>query len=319
MSTSASAYLYPWGTITPQHNFLSDLGFAAQTTENWDVHLYEKHLDSGLHVKILQTGLFMFDFSSCVVEGAKSKQTDDVEILERILSERLYVFNAHLLFCYSGLKKLNNLDRQKHYVQRNHLLNISDINTPNLFQTINRDYKHLDLKINNTRLCTSTLVASDQCALAKGLYPLAVFEESFISLDKLLRLNDPEALQLADLLASSLYELDNHRYHTALIHAWAVIEKRLKYLYKDHCHLHNAKINPKIKISNVIKILYSAGQICESMNHVLSEVKDIRNDWIHELKTINYQDSTLCIKIAVELFNQGYGTNLHIDPCLGWY
>lgn len=111
MSTPASAYLYPWGTITPQHKFLSDLGLSPQTTENWDVHIYEKHLESGLHVKILQTGLFMFDFSSCVVEGAKSELTDDLATLEKILSERLYIFNAHLLFCYSWLKKLTNFDR----------------------------------------------------------------------------------------------------------------------------------------------------------------------------------------------------------------
>ncbi len=319
MSTPALAYLYPWGTITPQHKFLSDLGLSPQITENWDVHIYEKHLESGLHVKILHTGLFMFDFSNCFVEGAKSEQTDDLETLERILSERLYIFNAHLLCCYSELKKFTNLDRQKHYVQRNHLLNISDINTPDLFQTIDRDYRHLDLKINNTKLYTSTSITSEQLTLAKGFYPIAVFEESFLSLDKLLRLNEPEALQLADLLAFSLYELDNHRYHTALIQAWAIIEKILKNLHKKHCKLNNVEANPKIKISQAIKILYSRDQLSASINQDLSKVREIRNDWIHQLKAINYQDAQLCVKTAIQLFNQCYETNLQIDPCLGWY
>jgi len=267
-----------------------------------------------LAFRATREGLFAFDFSNWP-EMLLPNELDQHFFEDQVSSKlaQVSIMNAFLAFVYSFEYKERTAMRMRMVVAPDDLVWF-----PRL------DARPMMLKIRLSSLIESgdpgtynpgkPVRTDPRLLLRTQTIPVAIIEKAIAALGDLVARFESDGPQLADLFLRASKEYQEYDYPAAVITNWAITEKMLqelwgKYLADNRNRDGEVFINSDRKkrlqdgrtysASVLIEVLSLVELIDSSLYSKLMEVRKMRNDWIHSLKSeMTHHDAFLSTEVC---------------------
>ena len=321
-------------------------------TLNSQVHhsvIVESELDSGVKVRVLRDGTFLFDFSSwrlapqIVIPAYKppgtnvphrlAVETDKaLKAAEEFSVQRAKVMNVHqacLATSEQILRRMN--DQMGIPVDAQNTLKGQSFDDAVRYSENSTDVHSLARNTANNRY---TVVPNR--LLPRRVVDIEVVEHSLKSLSHMLRQDDTALLQLIDSLYGAAQSYAERRSGEAAVVAWTVCEQLLSEAWVSL--LNDTKSQGRMtgrrrkklegtdySASVKVEMLEIHGRIDYELYSRLEIARKARNGWVHELQEPSYLDICNTFGAAQVLFSKLRGVCVQLtltDPRSGvpdWY
>jgi len=301
-------------------------------TSLWDV-VYESRLRSGLGVKGLRFGLFVFDFDPVTTQIRKIKTFHD---LAAVNLTRAQIMNAFSLLVCSAVSKRNKFSLDKRRVHLSDLIGFQffddlpkamgfgDVETPKLLpRHIKASTSHLlqfgghvhyDLQVELTVQ-----------GVMRYLLSREIIDEAFCELDALLADGRLDVLQMVELLAQAASSVEDHNYALGLTISFSVAERLISKMWSEFAsEALNAERKKRLldyrayTISIQAETLSILGKISSEVFSKFTVARKARNDWIHGLNPVSVDaaiasmDMTVALLRVIESFELSIPINLRV-------
>jgi hypothetical protein len=307
MPTRNTAGYYKWPFV-----WIGNEPYSAPTGSP-GMEVCRQSLSCGLSVKVLQEGLFVFDFSNTekgkFIDALNFNFDDGAEIQ----LYRCRVLNTHILCLHTAQMQAGGS-----YSSRAMVVNPSDLI---LFKSLDDP----DPSVGDVFL-QLLLEKHDNPAVAEYFsrrtdrIQLDVIGKSFKMLDRIMVRPDDYLLTLIDLYARSGLAYQDHNYSLALVGAWTITEKLLRILWNRYVHANRERI-VKNKAQTFINadrrkrltegreftaaIISETLSLCDQISlrdyNDVSLVRRARNDWMHSVAGIPRDSARLAMDVACRM------------------
>lgn len=274
--------------------------------------VFRHTLSSGLSVKILREGLFIFDFSG--FKEGRFSHPFNFSFCEgaEIQLYRCRVLNTHILCLHSALCKAGKASSTRTMVV--------DPSNLILFKSLDdREPSVGDLFLQlllEKRDSDAPSCLSERSETIR----LDVIEKSFGLLDRIMERPGDYLLPLTDLYARAAVAYQNHNYSLALVTAWTVTEQLLRMQWKRYLEdnrdrkveeVYQSFINAERKKRLTEGREYSAAVVAEILSlcdeltpndyNDLNQVRKARNGWIHDVMPVSMENALLSLDLACRM------------------
>lgn len=147
-------------------------------------------------------------------------------------------------------------------------------------------------------------------------------------LEGVLASDEPEALNLVNLLNHGLIACKGHDFDLAVVTAWSVCERvmgqvLLTYAEKQ-ASAHSLQVNRgrrrnwnRLGAATTAEVLALAGLLPSELESRVSEIRKVRNAWIHGAEPPTYGDATESVMLAAALLERYLGLAFKVAPTVG--
>lgn len=309
LSRRSQAWLgsYPGGS-RESINGMSDkelMGYIHET-------IYEKKYSIGLNIKAQRGGLIAFDFSGIPgflsPEEVDAKRRKDEDWSLARLNARIPAgdaFNAYLA-CLNGALQSSDKILELECVHNNRLTEV----TANLEPLYTPQYQLEDMRRRHV------VISAEDIRSAAD------------SLEVLLSHKDQQVIKLISLYNWAVASIGQLDFARSLITSWAIVEGLLNVLWNQFI-LENSEKSPsrtlspptsgkraeKLKANTMtaairVEILAIANLLTEHEYKYIEQSRKARNDWIHSLKVVSFDDAMYTAFVAALLIKRIYGVTL---------
>ncbi len=337
MPTNAVAY-YHWPTVwvgsrppisggTIDHSAL-------------DEEVYRTTLSIGISSKTSREGMFFFDFSGWKQDkGLNSDSLPDFDAKAAVILNRVAVLNTHLACLYTALYRRQNFSIEKMLVSPSNLITMDSLDATGMGFSDART-AHLALSRYTSSYSSHIPITFDwRIAMRSVLIEKDTVDYSYQLLDTILQHSAPHVLIVTDVYARSCKAYEEHNYSLCLVTAWAIIEKLLQHLWEYYVETNRERgiggdkvsfINKERKkkltesrdfsASVISEILSLTNNLPFSLYKDMSKVRQVRNDWLHDLEPVSRRNAGLSVKVAQEMLNlvDGFELEVPLNSSLHW-
>jgi hypothetical protein len=323
-------YLYPPAWVGNRLNPISQEDLKALREE-----VFRTTLDAGISCKVRREGMFVFDFSHWLQDD-KSRDnrglSSDAPPTESILRQ-VTVLNVHLACLYTAISRRQNSCWNKMVVSPENRIVLESLDSESMGPG---DSRTAWLALSSYPQTYGLPITADHRIFSRLLtIELATIEESFGLLGAILRHSNPEVLLLTDLHLRGCKAFEDHYYSLCLVTAWTIIEKLLRLLWESYIDQNrdrgsatggasfiNADRKKKLTegrdfgAAMISEILSLVDRINFSLYTDISEVRRVRNDWIHGLRPVPREAAAKSAELAEQMLSKVCGLDLKVP--LSW-
>jgi hypothetical protein len=338
MTGNATAYyLWPavWvGDARPEPGAELDVRTLAE-------EVCRRRLSSGVSVKVLREGMFIFDFSEWPPGRTPSGDvTTDVEAWSRLTACRTQVLNAHLACLYTAMFRLRRWVMEKMLVTPADLIKLESLDGQDMGFNDQR-VAWLALSRYPSTYAQHFPQQFDVRLQARGvLVHREAVEESLDLLATILEHENEDALLLTDLFARSCKTFEEGHHSVCLTGSWTVTEKALNLMWSRFLDENRSRTvdvggcsvpvidkrrgdilddHRSFTASVMAEVLCFANVLPHALYLGLSDVRKARNDWMHKLKPVSMHAAQLSVKMAQEMLKLVEGIDLDVPLKPGLY
>lgn len=322
MKSNASAY-YHWppvwvGSQPEQVGINIDVSTIAS-------EVYRESLPIGISVRVLQEGVFIFDFEDWppgrIIEEDKDTPADFDVVGEAIL-RRVSVMNTHLACLYTAIaNEQNNAPTKLMIVTPSEVLAMKSLTSdPEMSMSDSRIAELASSRFPST-YCDGLPTGFDWRLKDRHLViETNAVERSVRMLTDIFKHPDPRTPLHVDLYIRGCKAYTDHDYNLSLSTTWTLIEALLQQLWERYIESKDreetvdgqpAKFMNRTRRDTLTGRDYSASVIVEILSLAdcipfplykqLSEVRGIRNRWIHGLVTVSRPKALLSLEVAKQV------------------
>jgi hypothetical protein len=292
--------------------------------------VYHTQLQNNIDVIVQQKGVVIFTFLK-TSDGhidpstAMPPSNEEKKSIENAIYWRIQVMNAHLICLYSAIgMRHHGRHLRKMTITPSSLLRYAD----NAFISAHNNSAIAEMHFVE---CANAIPSNFLWWREKRELTIErdTLDLSFQILTNILQHKKKDALQLVQLFARSCYAYEDHEFDLSLITAWAVIERLIQVFWNGYIEANRERptgeifINGKRKkrlldhrqytIASIVEILSLTNTIPLSLYNEINIIRDARNKWIHDLKSISQDQSSNAILLASELLRLIYGIELRVS------
>jgi len=283
--------------------------------------VYRTTLPEGITAKVLREGMFVFDFSNwppgrALPEGG----TPDFDALARVILKRAAVLNAHLACLHTALSRLQNRALERMVISPSDLISLKSLDDTGMSFGDNRVLALALARYPSTYAPGVPATLDWRIVHRSLIVEVETVAESFQLLSSILRSPDPDALFLTDLYLRSCKAHEDHNYSLSLVTAWTIAENLLHRLWRHYVGENRLRQTADTKLvfinrdrrdklmdsrhfgaSVISEILSLADQLPFELYQKLSEARDARNRWLHELRPVSRDDGLRAVETAEQM------------------
>jgi hypothetical protein len=338
MTGNATAYyLWPavWvGDARPEPGAQLDVRTLAEEVRR-------RRLSSGVSVKVLREGMFIFDFSDWPPGRTPSGDvTADIEAWSRLTACRTQVLNAHLACLYTAMFRRHGWVVEKMLVTPADLIKLESLDGQDMAFNDNR-VAWLALSRFPSTYAQHISPRFDLRLQSRGvLVHREAVEDSLELLATILEHENEDALLLVDLLARSCKTFEEGHHSVCLTESWTVTEKALNLMWSRFLDENRGRTvevggcsvpvidkrrgeiledHRSFTASVMAEVLCFANVLPHALYQGLSDVRKARNDWMHRLRAVSMQAARLSVRVAQEMLKVVEGIDLDVPLKPGLY
>jgi hypothetical protein len=321
-------YLWPpaWVGEAPP-GLVGDLDLAVFGDE-----AYATRLASGIVVRVLREGLFMFDFSAWPQGALPPREDHAFDVAAGAILARVRVMNAHLACLYSALSRREKVARDKMLVTPSERISMQSLDV--MAGMGFGDQRIAHLATSRFRSTYSGPPTFDWRVMTRYTIAVETIADSFVALDALLEVQPEEGIALVDLILFSAKAFEDHNYPLSLVTSWVVTERLLAIEWRRYLaeyEIGNAKRGgvegPLINRDRRERLLdtrtFTAAVIAETLSLLgrldnesyerAVRVRKARNNWVHDLRPASRQEAAEALLLAQTMLDTTSGISLQID------
>jgi hypothetical protein len=307
--------------------------------------VYRSILSSGIRVRVLREGIFIFDFSSwepgCPLP---SEPFPGFETLASVALRRAAFMNAHLACLYTAIARLQTQASIPMVVTPSDLIGLNSFedSSPSLNPGGTSDFSLLAALYVLARFPSTyspdILSSSSLRRLRFRVYAVEIetLKESFRLLDTIIARRDSEhLLDMVDLYLRGWRAYQDHNYSLCLMTMWTITEQLIQELWKRYIgdnrerdlggDVVNFITGSRQKIltdsrsftaSVISEILSFTGRIPFELYQELTKARKARNDWVHDLNPVSHEAASGAAKVAEQMLRLVEDIDLEVPPQL---
>jgi len=309
--------------------------------------VYRELLGSGIKVRILRLGIFVFDFSGSNFRTTSQTEFSQLDAIADLNLRRLAALNTYFLCLASVFAARSRMTLEKCLIRPADLLVVHGFDAPdNIFHSphfIAHDvpaYHELTASFfrhvaGGELLHYNAVLNWQRQDFTRVFIDLDTIKESFRRFGEILQHPEDHALLLASLIAKSCKAHEEFDYGLALISSWSVTEKLLVVLWERFIAsgqgeqvTHQEQEVPLVDGNRKKRLLdhrsYTSSVIAEILQFqgILpfdlykssNEVRKARNDWIHSLRSVSRTQGEQAIQLALAMLKLVEGIDLPVHP-----
>jgi len=295
--------------------------------------MYRHLFHCGLKFKVLREGLFIFDFENFSESGfefseiSEKVKNEDFDFDCEVYRNRIKLMNSYLACLYSMISKISNFNIDKMAMSPELVISKNSIDDEGssfgnsvvsslaLARYRSTYTQGLPTSMDWRNQSRNFVITKDVLEATSKMFE-TVLEENISLLSPL------------DQLIKSAKDFEEHNYEHSLIASWSIIEmfiekNWLEYVEGNRKRNIDGKISVFINkerkeilldysISIKLELMSFAGVLEHKLYEDITKVRKSRNKWIHEMKTINRESSSLSHKCAQLLINKDYSLEMQI-------
>jgi len=297
--------------------------------ESFRDEIFRQKLANGIEIKVTREGLFLFGFADWapgVFPDEHNGLPADFNSQAEVILHRTNVMNAFLAFLYTNEQIIDNFSSETMVV------------TPELIISLH-DLDHTDMGFGNSRVSRLALssypstyqsslpyVFDDRVSMRGRTISIAVIKRTVDDLESLITNLSVDGILLVDLFIRASKSYHDHNYSSALITYWAITEKLLQELwkrYQDDNRLRRDAVfisDERRKRLNdgrtftaavISEALSFADYIDYDLYYKMSNVRKIRNDWMHSQKVVSSNNAQTATDVCERLLLLVHGIKLY--------
>jgi hypothetical protein len=307
------------GFVFPEHRWLlrEPENWFKRKVLTWDEMLNEEWacvLGPGVRVAATVGGILTLDFAH--FPGALAPSPNAVPAFEAEIAAmrvRVQVANALALSIHSATIELQNISTGG-------------------FRVTHEDLMHFHSTLSGfSGGAGLPLVPGEGYLMPRhraGYCPDEVLLRASELLDGVLSSQEPDALNLVNLLNHGLIACKGHDFDLAVVTAWTVCERvmsRVLLIYAEkQASVHALQVNrdrrrgwDRLGAANTAEFLALAGLLPAELESRISEIRKVRNAWIHGGGPVGYGIATEAVMLAAALLERYLGLAFKVAPSVG--
>ena len=263
-------------------------------------------LSSGIEVRVLRNGTFLFDFSSW-------------PLAPQIQIPGFRIADPKAPFRYPE-ETTNAEDRAEEFaIMRAVVMNIHQV----CMLSIWWDTRHSSTQIGNPVTASAALkhlsfsyqrphdMDIEHIAKHRMVWEIEIIERSLELLDQILSCEDRPLMQMVEAMYFATYRYSENRLGEALILAWAVCEQLVHLVWKKF--IRGPKLDDKRKqklknedytVSTIMELLEMNGEIAHELYLHLEAARSARNSWVHKMRMPRISDVRKAFRSTEKLLLQ---------------
>jgi hypothetical protein len=308
--------------------------------------VYRAKLKSGIQIRVLRVGIFVFDFSKSNLRTSSQSVQSSFDTIADLNITRLSVLNTYLLCLSSTITSRHNITEEKQILRLTDLLHSKTFENPeNIYFNSNRDdnlpnYHELTAdyfrNVYGGAMFRRNAIIKWQYGFRRTISEQDIQEAANL-FDEILELPTEVGVVLVSLLAQSYEACEDFNFSLALIIAWSITEKLLSILWERHVDTIKAEriiVNTaKVSRVNATRLerlkkdtrTFSAAVISEilELQNILPHelyvkstvVRKARNEWLHSLRKVPSMEETIeALTLATAMLKLVLGISLALAP-----
>jgi hypothetical protein len=328
ISETAAFYLYPRSWIGGRPTMIeNDIKLVTIFDE-----VYRRTLESGIVLKVLRFGLFVFDFSRSELRTHNEADSSFIDQIAALQLRRISILNVYLLCLYTAIYRrtewviermllepmdtigVNGLDDLDH-IYTPFRLSDSEL-LPQFSQLRDEFFAHA---ADGDRRYRDSQMKWHQEDFSRFLISVEVIESSLDLLTSILKHPAEHMLLLLEMFAHACKDYEDLNYAFALVTCWTIVERLLqvqwnrfvktqatqeveiqgkKVPFVDKTRRDRLNDHRSFTSAVIAEILTFNGVIPFATYDLLSKIRSARNAWVHELKPISREQSSSAIKLV---------------------
>ena len=277
-------------------------------------------LSSGIEVRVLRNGTFLFDFSSW-------------PLAPQIQIPGFRIADPKAPFRYPE-ETTNAEDRAEEFaIMRAVVMNIHQV----CMLSIWWDTRHSSTQIGNPVTASAALkhlsfsyqrphdMDIEHIAKHRMVWEIEIIERSLELLDQILSCEDRPLMQMVEAMYFATYRYSENRLGEALILAWAVCEQLVHLVWKKF--IRGPKLDDKRKqklknedytVSTIMELLEMNGEIAHELYLHLEAARSARNSWVHKMRMPRISDVRKAFRSTEKLLLQVKKVSLSLTSHGPW-
>jgi hypothetical protein len=297
--------------------------------DRFDEDILRTKLGGGLEMRATVEGLFAFDFSAiadCKIPGNEDGAMDDFNAIAEAMIRRTRIMNAYLAFFYTHQILVDHRGQDRMVVTPDLTISMHSLNKDSGQGFGSQRVSHLSMsRFESTYIQTLPYSMDDRISMRGGPVSEEVVQSAAADLSVLIENQGDEGVLLVDLFLRASKAFQDHNHSLSLISYWTIIERLVNDLwmqmqedYKSHqgatfidgARRKRLKDGRTFTASVMSEMLSFLDYISKDLYDDISATRKVRNDWMHDLKSVDAKEAMLANSVCERLLKQVKGLTL---------